>query len=282
MANNIDTTQIVDPTKQQPFLGGSLAFLQSGNKELIRGICRSMMGEANYALSSTKVIILSGCNFNAGLTTIFEGLMFYGDEAFYFPGASGLGTYVNIPVIKTDITNVSPDPITFSDGSTGNVHEQRRLKVVDDVSGSGICDLKDAIYLSQNNGTSGLLGSYSTTGATQESVTGATYTTPKGLVGMSRKWKITYIGNIQPTIVNGASAGGKFAIRNSTTSTDLAVNYVDTIGTVGTAGLSLQTPFTIEFEATLAPNTTIIGTIQRTGAANQTLQNGYWLVKEIN
>ena len=108
--NNLDTSQILDPNKQQPLLGGSLAFLQSGNKELIRAICRSIMGEANYILSATKVIIISGGNFSSSLNTIFEGAMFYQDEAYYFAGASGLNTYVNIPVIVTDYISVSPRP----------------------------------------------------------------------------------------------------------------------------------------------------------------------------
>jgi hypothetical protein len=280
--NIIDTSLISDPSKQQPFLGGSLAFLQNSSKEMIVGICRSIMGETLYANASTVAVVMSGCTFNSTLDTIFNGYIFFNGELYYFPGKVGLNAFAIAPVVTLNTTYLSPDPITFSDSSTGSVHAQRRLQCVDATLGSGLFNLKDMVYVSQNTGTSAFLGSYSTSGSTQENVTGATFTTPKGLTGMTRKYIITFFGNVQYYILNGAAAGCKLAIRNSTTSTDLAANFVDSIGTAGTAGLTLQTPFSIQIKATLAQNTTIVGTIQRTGSVNNPLQNGYWLVEEYN
>ena len=56
--------------------------------------------------------------------------------------------YSDIPVLKTDFRNDgSLDPITFSDGTTGSVHNIRLYKIEDDVTGSGVVDYADLVFL---------------------------------------------------------------------------------------------------------------------------------------
>lgn len=275
MANNIDTSAIVDPTKQQPFLGGSLAFLQNATKEMITGACRSLMGDTKYGLSPGKA--MDGCTFNSTLNTIFEGFIFYADELYYFGGASGLNSYVNIPVVVLDTTSLSPDPITYSDGSTGNVHIQRRLKVVDQATGTGLFDLKDMLYVNSNNGTSALLSSFSTAGATETDVTGATYTTPKGLLGMTRNFKFTFRGDM--SMGSGNPEGYLFKLKNATSGTVLHQSKV----TCGTAGFTGDVPVIMSFKyANVPAGDTVKITATRQTVVNTALQNGYWLVEEYN
>jgi len=279
MANNIDTSAIVDPTKQQPFLGGSLAFLQAGNTEIVKGIAIALMGSANYALSSTKVIILSGCNWNAGTTIIFEGLVFYNQEIYYFPGANISG-YANVPVFQTDFTNPSPDPITFSDGSTGNVHNQRRLKVVDAVSGTGLCDVKDAIYISQNNGTTISLSNFAAVGGALAALPGATYTTPKSITGLKRKFKIKVYGLADFTVTGTNTEGWNIDLYNSTTSTVLTASSFS-ISTTLTGGQSIAQSGVLcaEYKGSFEGNTTIIARIQGT---NGNYINSFFVVEEYH
>jgi len=275
MANNIYTSAIVDPTKQQPFLGGSLAFLQNATKEMIAGACRSLMGETKYGLSPGKA--MTGCTFNSTLNTIFEGFIFYGDELYYFAGQSGLNAYVNIPVVVLDDTSLSPDPITYSDGSTGSVHRQRRLKVVDQVSGSGLFDLKDMIYVNSNNGTDALLASFSTAGAGETDVPGATYTTPKGLLGMTRNFKFTFRGDM--SYGSGLAEGYLFKLKNATSGTLLHQSYAD----IGSAGFTGDVPAVMIFKyANVPAGNTIKITATRQTTVNTAFQNGYWLVEEYN
>lgn len=280
--DKIDTSQVSDPTSEQPFLAPSLAFLQNATKDMLNGLAYGQLGDTLYGSSSSVGVAISGCNYNGFGTSIFFGYIFYNNELYSFSGATGLNLYSNVPVVVQDFTDdTTIDPIEFTDGALKNVHKKRRLKVVDQASGTGLFDLANLKSVNKNNGTFGLLSTFSTTGSTQQSVTGATYTTPPGI---NRNFKIVFYGNLVFTSSAGVTVeGGKLAIRNSTTSTDLAVNYAEIQGVAGTNGAILQIPFYIRIKvANVSPGTTFIGTVQRAqvAAADVTLQNGYWEVEE--
>lgn len=276
--NIIDTSLITDPSKQQPFLGGSLAFLQNASKEMIVGICRSIMGETLYNSSGTVAVCMAGCDFNNTLDTVYNGYIFFNGELYYFAGQTGLNSFSNDPVMVLNTAYLSPDPITFSDLSTGNVHQQRRLQCTDAVLGSGLFNLKDMKYVNSNieNTVTGL--NTATAGAGATAIAGATYTTPKGLVGMTRKFKIRMFGYVAYTSA-AAAEGAIITIRNATAGTDLETIYIVTPGLIGGAlGLS----YYIEVKTgAVAANTNFIGRIQRNNVNNVGLY-GTWIVEEYN
>lgn len=162
--NNIDTTQVTDPTSLQPFTTKSLAFLQNANLEMIKGICTSIMGDTQFATSSTLGVAIAGCTYNGAGTTIFNGFIMYANELYYFAGQASLNTFVNVPVVVADTTNDgTADPVDFSDGVSKNVHKVRRLKVVDQLTGTGLFDLSTMINIKTYTGTALSLGAGWTT-----------------------------------------------------------------------------------------------------------------------
>lgn len=282
---NIIDTSLITSTKQQPFLGGSLAFLQNASKEMIVAICRSIMGETKYAASSTTGIIMSGCTFSGTLDTIFNGFIFFNGELYYFNGQSGLNAYSNAPVFVESNSFVSPDPTTFSDLSISNVHQQRRLTLADQVLGTGLFNLRDALYV--NSDTSSLIAipTFATTGASAQNVTGASYITPKAITGgsgLKRNFKITVCGNIEYNEANGSVEGGTLTLRNSTTSTDLSFAFARTTGNASTAGIQNMGAVSLIYRGTFDPNTNLILTLQRGITNNVTLYNCFMLIEEYN
>jgi hypothetical protein len=275
--NIIDTSLITDPSKQQPFLGGSLAFLQNASKEMIVGICRSIMGETLYNSSGTVAVCMAGCDFNNTLDTVYNGYIFFNGELYYFAGQTGLNSFSNDPVMVLNTAYLSPDPITFSDLSTGNVHQQRRLQCTDAVLGSGLFNLKDMKYVNSGieSTVTGLTAT--TSSASAMSIAGATYTTPKGITGLTRKFKI----RIQGVVICPSAAAGEGAIitiRNATTSTDV---YSITIGTADLSA-SIGISFFIEYKTgAVAADTNFIARLQRNATANVSL-TGVWTIEEYN
>ena len=235
------------------------------------------MGEVKYAQSSTTGIIMSGCTFSPLLNTIFNGFIFFNGELYYFNGQSGLNAYVNAPVFIASNSFLSPDPTTFSDLSIDNVHQQRRLTVADQALGTGLFNLKDALYVSSNieSTVTGLVAI--TSSASVMSITGAAYTTPNGIAGLTRKFKIRMQGVVICSSA-AASDGAIITIRNTTTSTDVATITIGTADNSAAVGMS----FCIEYKTgSVAANTNFIGRLQRNNTNNVSL-TGIWTIEEYN
>ena len=142
----IDTTQIVDPTSQQPFTGKSLAFIQQANLEVIGALTKAYLG-TDY--SATQVYVIERCR-KVG-NVINNGYIFYGGEIFTFIGADTTA-YANVPVIKFQKPYDSAiDPVLFSDGVNKYVHELPQFYIDDGVSGStSYGDYDDVIFSGKN------------------------------------------------------------------------------------------------------------------------------------
>lgn len=141
--NKIKTSDIVDPTIQQPFTGKSLEFLQNATSAMINGLSQSMVGESYAAATAyvLKGLIAYGTN------QYTEGYVLYSGELYYCPGKSTTTAFVNVPVLTITVANdATADPITFTDSVIRNVHNVRTLVLSDAVSGSGTFDLSAAIY----------------------------------------------------------------------------------------------------------------------------------------
>lgn len=273
--NNITTSTIADPNKQQPFLGGSLAFLQNASKEMIVGICRAMMGEALY--NSGFAVCMCGGTFNSSLDQINNAYIFFNGELYFFNGVSGMNGYSNVPVFIASNSFLSPDPITYSDGSTGSVHQQRRLTVADQVSGTGLFDLSTMKYVPAHNGTSVATTTTSTTTGTPVPITGATYTTPKARTGITRKFRIRFTCNVSVPSTSGLEQW-LIEIYNSTAS---AVIASQTTACYPVASNLLTLPCVIETVVPAIGGTvTIIARVTKFGS-NVTVANGFFVVDEV-
>lgn len=142
--NNIDTTQIVDPNVLQPFTGPSLEFLQDATAEMLKVLGSTFVGEGYLANVPYALIGVTYTGTAALPTAVSPGYILYNNEIFGVNSGFGpatLGAQFDIVV-----TQGAPDPLTFSDLSSKNVHNIRKLQITDAASG-GLFDLTDVIFI---------------------------------------------------------------------------------------------------------------------------------------
>lgn len=256
--NNIKTSDVVDPSIQQPFTALSLAFLQSANTEAAKGFAYAHLGESLYNLSNATGSVISGCTKSGSGNSIFSGFIFSKGELYYFTGMSGLLAFANVPVFVLDETNdPSIDPVTFSDSVARSVHKIRRLKVVDQVSGTGLFDMSN---MGRKVAATEVLGSSTTTAGTGlTSITGVTFISPSRICDL----EITFVGDIEVQSNNATfDDGANIYIYNSTASAIL--NGVTVSIRTATAGICSKNSFAItKIFRNVPANTTIIGNMQR-------------------
>jgi hypothetical protein len=132
-------------TKGQPLLNNSLEWIQGTVRSMIGNLSRTIVGKDNF--DNNKFVVLYGMELTG--TVIAAGAVYNpaNNEIFIVQSVDTAG-YSNIPVLRTDFRNDgSLDPITFSDNTTGNVHNIRLYQIVDAVSGSGVVDYADLVFL---------------------------------------------------------------------------------------------------------------------------------------
>jgi hypothetical protein len=140
----LDTTQAVG-VKGQPLMAGSFQWAMDGIiEEAIRGLVDGVLSEDLANLSTTTGVALSGCTQSGNI--IGSGYAYYLGEIYPFDG-DDITAYVNDPVVEIYTAQGGLDPITFSDSTTGNVHDIRRLRVIDGVLGSADFDYVDMLFL---------------------------------------------------------------------------------------------------------------------------------------
>lgn len=175
----IKTSDIVDPNIQMPWTGPIIDFLQNRNTQSNKAFAYAMLGESLYNYSiATAGVVVAGCTKSGTGNTIFNGWIFWQNELYYFPGASGLLAYANVPVFLLDETNdVTVGSVEFSDSIFRYVTKVRRLKVADQASGTGLFDMSSmGRFISD---TEVIPSTYAGTGAVgYEDITGATFTSP--------------------------------------------------------------------------------------------------------
>jgi len=142
--NRIITTDILDPTIQQPLTGNSVDFWQDANKESSLALALASIGDS---YDPTKAYVLQGLQ-AYGTGNYTAGYVLWGGEVYYSVGKSDGIAMVNIAVMTITITNDgTADPVVFTDGVSRNVHKVRRLVLSDALTGTGTFDLSDAIFL---------------------------------------------------------------------------------------------------------------------------------------
>lgn len=141
----IDTSPITDSAKF-PIKKGTLDFLQAAYGEVVSAILIGIIGIDNY--DPTVVYIIYGIvNTGAGAVyNITAGAVFYNGEVFYVDAASFTATGSNVAIFQIVITQflgdgTNADPVTFTDSSLHNVHDIRKIQIVQGASGSGLGNL---------------------------------------------------------------------------------------------------------------------------------------------
>lgn len=202
--NKIDTSQIVDPTSQQPLTGKSLEFLQAGIADAINGLARGLIG-SEY--STSVVYVLNGLEKTG--TVIANGYVFYNSEVYFVVG-DDISAYANVPVLK-NYNPIDPayDPVIFSDGVNKNVHNIRYLKIFDAVSGTGISDYSQLEYRNIEDSIGTPTG-FNVAGSSSSNSFGFTYT------GKNRTYDVEIYAemDVSCTYVTNGRLGAQLKIKN--------------------------------------------------------------------
>jgi hypothetical protein len=219
----ISISQISDPNKQQPFTGLSLEFLQNALRKDDAGIIEALVTKIVGSYSLTVPYVISGCVVTDSNKDVTAGTIFYGGKFYETTAVNGATNVARF--IKTKTQDATADPVTFSDASTGSVHDIYKYVPTDTASGGDFI-ATDLVYLSSTSSVIAqqiTLASQSTSSATYVDMTGLTYTTPND--GLTRKYKFTLIGDAELSAAAGTTAGvgGKFQIYNDTDATSLDI-----------------------------------------------------------
>lgn len=126
---------------------GTLEFLQLAFREGFTEIIKSLIGST---YSASAVYILRGV-INSGTYPVYtttEGVVFYDGEFFLtdatnFNAGSDVGVF---SIIQTQY-GTDADPCTFSDATTHNIHNIRKMQLTAGASGSGLANYSAAVFL---------------------------------------------------------------------------------------------------------------------------------------
>ncbi|CAB4126202.1 hypothetical protein UFOVP153_46 [uncultured Caudovirales phage] len=146
----LDITPITD-TAQIKIKKGTLQFIQDAHKETMATAIQALIGTS---YDPTVMYILYGCkNTGSGSSYIIgEGAVFYSGEVYLANASSFTLSGSNVALFNLVITQYSTnaDPVTFTDSSTHNVHNIRKMQVGQGISGSGVMDYSAVQFLNFN------------------------------------------------------------------------------------------------------------------------------------
>ena len=130
----LDISAIKD-SAQLRLKSGTLQFLQDANLEVFATILKFLIG-STYSLST--VYVLYGCVFSETGSTgyIHDGAVFYNGEVFIVDDGYSYSLSGANPMFNIIVSNDPLDPVTFTDTTTHNVHNVRKMSFV--INGSGI------------------------------------------------------------------------------------------------------------------------------------------------
>lgn len=271
--NKTDTSQIVDPTTEQPLTGPTLAFLQAANFEMIDGIVRNMVG--NTWAINVPYAIYGAARGSSVSATIGEGFISFGKELFYFAGINTYTGFSNTGVFVITQTDAGGpfNPITFTDGTLRNPNKVRRVLLLDQPNGTGDFNYTSVIYI--NKGIKGALSPADfTSGSTsQTAITGAVFTSP---ASGTRKYVITFTCDV--SIVTGSPPQGVLIeIIDNTGPTVLGKRNINFGASIGNIVVDVTA---IGIATALAPSSVIQAYVTSNGTFNDDLKNIKMIVQE--
>jgi hypothetical protein len=137
----LDITPITDAA-QMPLKRGSLQFLQDSYGEILAAILHGICDQKNYDFNIMYVLwglINSG---GAGVFNGTAGAVFFQGEVFLVDATNFSIIPGQVAILSLGVSqyNIDADPVTFTDTSSHNVHDIRKMVVSSGNSGSGSCD----------------------------------------------------------------------------------------------------------------------------------------------
>jgi hypothetical protein len=255
----ISISQISDPNKQQPFTGLSLEFLQNALRKDDAGIIETLVTKIVGSYSLTVPYVISGCVVTDSNKDVTAGKIFYGGKFYETTSVDGTTNVARFILTKTQ--DATADPVTFSDSSTGSVHDIYKY-VPTDVASGGDFIATDLVYLASSSSVIAeqiTLATQTTSSGTYVDMTGLTYTTPND--GITRKYKFTLIGDAELSAAAGTTSAtnAKFQIYNDTDAASLDVReyYVAVVFPSGSGDVITFLPLNCGTIVSLAPNKVI-------------------------
>jgi hypothetical protein len=130
---------------------GTLDHIQNASTEMLRLIGEGVLGKFFDASAFNAPYVISGCvNTGSGANYIIsEGVILYNAVLYRVPTAtfSTAGAQVPIVTLTTSYTtSASYDPVTFSDGSTHNIHQDITGVCSAGLTGTGTFDYSALIF----------------------------------------------------------------------------------------------------------------------------------------
>lgn len=224
----ISISQISDPNKQQPFTGKSLQFLQNAIRKDEAGIIEALVTKIVGSYSLTVPYVISGCVLSDSNKDVTAGTLFYGGK--FYETTSVNGTTNVARFIKTKSQDATADPITFSDSSTGSVHDIYKY-VPTDVASGGDFVATDLVYLADVTGKINVEvtpSNQSVTATSYVDVSGSSYTTPAD--GKTRAYLLLAKAVIETTGVPSTVGEGAYLSIYSTSTLDESYSYLNISG----------------------------------------------------
>lgn len=264
----ISITQIDDANdKLQPFTGLSLAFLQNYLDEDKAVIIKSIIISTIGSYSLTTPYVISGCIVSDSGKDVTNGEIFYNGKFYEVVGVNGTTNIAQFSVVKTQ--DPTADPITFSDSTSGNVHDIYKF-VGTDTATAGTFNSSNFDYSLTLTGSKIYDNIYSAGAFTVNNAIGwddfasMTYTTPND--GVTRKYIIEYKGYAETS--NGVvDSSCQLRIYNSTDSAILDESKVGKSNFGAATEVVIVPVFMSTGVVSIAPNKTII--VQGGLSANQ-------------
>jgi hypothetical protein len=216
----IITSNVVDPSKLQPFTAQSLRFLQESKEDDVAGLIKALVisNLGSYSLGTPYVI--SGCVVSDSGKDVTAGEIFYGGK--YYETTAVNGTTNVARFILTASQDATADPLTFSDSSVFNVHTIYKYVPTDVASGG---DFTSANLVDLYAGSSTKYTFYAERLTARNETTGTppidtaaeifTFTTPND--GKTRDLLITLTSNLDATY-SGFTFGYNTNIKKATVS----------------------------------------------------------------
>lgn len=195
-------TNSITTSAKQPFLGPSLAFLQTATKEVVSELLKGII----KGYTTNDVIIIEGCIVSgSGPYAVTAGSLYYNGEIYLVDANASItvpGGQTLVWTLDTSTYDGTIDPVTFSDLTTHSVHQIRKAVLGAGTSGSGIADYNASTvhYLTPlvNSGSSLFSGSTVIAGpgavTIDSNIIGQKYTT--GMITVSGTITFTPSANI--------------------------------------------------------------------------------------
>lgn len=141
----LSTTPISDVAKM-PIKKGTLEFLQDSHKECTDSLVKAIVGSS---YDPSKAYVLYGC-IDSGVGDnhiITAGAIFFNGEVYLVDATTFTATSPNVPVLTIATTQfyTDADPVIFTDTTSHNVHDIRKIVIASGASGSGIANYADVI-----------------------------------------------------------------------------------------------------------------------------------------